>query len=108
LQLLTKFIWKYFFPYFWGMESILFFLAFFAILNAAVHILFSKWGIINSYQLRRAKWMPKDCNFCFFFWIGFIELVVIEAYSRVHTLEGWLSCFLFALVMAIISLKFKP
>ncbi len=43
-----------------------------ALLIAFILILLKKWGVIEWYQIRRPRWMPHDCTFCFGFWAGVV------------------------------------
>jgi tryptophan-rich sensory protein len=84
-----------------------------SLMNVAIHILLNKWGAITWYQLNRPKWLPADCNFCFFFWLAILEFA---AGALIGVIIGasfdWFSyissSIIYALCGSVLSLFFKP
>ena len=50
------------------LQIIFFFCFLTALFWIAVLVISEKIGIVEKYQLKRPRWMPQACNFCFFFW----------------------------------------
>lgn len=82
---------------------------FFSFLNSGVFLLLDKWGILDYYEMHRRDWMPV-CTFCFFFWLGLIELnghLIYLSFSgkQIATVLYPASLF-FSIAMAVVSRKF--
>lgn len=74
---------------------------FLAVVNVAIFILCEKWGVIRLYQFYKPKWMPV-CNFCFFFWVAFLQLLIIWL-AGFPSFEGLFYIPINALFCAVIS-----
>lgn len=45
---------------------------FMAAICCFILILLHKWRIVEYYDIRHAKWLPRWCNFCALWWLGVI------------------------------------
>ncbi len=51
----------------------------FSLFNNALMFCLNKWKWIEIYELHQGdkKYLPDWCNFCFFFWCGFVERIYV-------------------------------
>ncbi len=47
-------------------------------INASIFHIFNKYELFEMYEIYRRRWMPKRCEFCLAFWIGVIEISLMQ------------------------------
>lgn len=73
-----------------------------ALANNSILMSFYKWRLMERYDLHKRRWMPEWCDFCFFFWAGMIEEILLR--SDLPLGFSWFALnFIFALAEAFIA-----
>jgi len=81
-------------------------LFFVSLLSVAIHILAIKWGLVDWYNYNRQRWMPAACNFCLYFWLGLMQLAVLNFTTYLGLVWPPTAIF-YALCTAVLSLVLK-
>ncbi len=76
--------------------------------SVAIWIVLHKWGFLDWYQFKRRKWMPIDCNFCFFFWLAFLQFQIYNIANNGAFLFNLNSLLIYPACASVLSLTFKP
>lgn len=82
-----------------------------SLFNVAILILATKWGLVTWYQLHRPKFLPQSCNFCLFFWLAFLQMMLMHfdcIRGKFHVYDCIITPFAYALMCSVLSLFFKP
>lgn len=56
------------------------------LLSSFVLLLAAKWGLLEKYDIYRAKWMPQRCEFCTSFWLS---VCMMSTYIYLNEFNIW-------------------
>lgn len=66
-------------------------------------ILAKKWGLLETYEATRKKWMPSgDCYFCLGWWLSWVVVLISQLTNPLPLLAPPASSVLVLLIMTLI------